>query len=212
MLYRMMQAPQNMSNALTILIVHLKLSGIPVLPRGILPFMGTADKNNKPAVPAKLAVFSDSHGDDAVMADILALERPHAVLHLGDCCADTAVIARRYPQLPLYRVRGNNDYTDEAPMERLLTFAGVRIYMAHGHRYRVKMGCSALAYRALECGAQIAVFGHTHQPLLERERGLWLLNPGSVCRFFYNTTPTYGVITLNGEIRCDIRTWEKGYP
>jgi predicted phosphodiesterase len=29
-------------------------------------------------------------------------------------------------------------------------------------------------------GVQVALFGHTHQPLLHREEGLILLNPGSV--------------------------------
>ena len=59
----------------------------------------------------KLLVFSDSHR--ANITDMLALideEKPDAVAHLGDLVCDVEDIRFVYPELPVYSVRGNNDW------------------------------------------------------------------------------------------------------
>ena len=53
---------------------------------------------------------------------------------------------------------------------------------------------------AREAGADILLFGHTHEPLCDFYDGLWILNPGS-CRGGFR--PTYGVISLTeGKTYC----------
>ena len=63
--------------------------------------------------------------------------------------------------------------------------------MCHGHKYRVKLGIYSLLLRAKELNADIALFGHTHEKLLEKEDGIIILNPGS--------TRSYGIIEINDE-------------
>ena len=129
----------------------------------------------------RVGVFSDSHGDHRALDELLAqMGHIDAACFLGDIARDAAHLEERLAQMPhrppLYAVRGNNDFACALPDERLAELGGVRIYMTHGHRITSPM---ALAYRAQECGAAVALFGHTHAPLCEYAQGVLLLNPGS---------------------------------
>lgn len=131
----------------------------------------------------RVGVFSDSHGDHVALDELLdRMGALDAVCFLGDVARDAEYLQERLAampnQPPLYAVRGNNDYFQSCalPWELLIELGGVRIYMTHGHRLVSLMG---LAYKAQECGAQVALFGHTHEALCETAQGVLLLNPGS---------------------------------
>ena len=76
----------------------------------------------------------------------------------------------------LYAVRGNNDLASMLPDQLLIELGGHKIWMEHGHLVPNLM---TLAFRAKDHGADIALFGHTHEPLCEYAYGVMLLNPGS---------------------------------
>ena len=149
----------------------------------------------------KLLVFSDSHGNTALMERETALQRPDMVLHLGDVVRDARALARRFPDVPMAYVPGNCDaYALDLPEKRLLEVEGKKLLMTHGHIYHVKSGIGTAVYAAREAQADVLLFGHTHQALCDRQGPLWILNPGSIRGNFH---PTYGVITLeNGVITC----------
>lgn len=135
----------------------------------------------------RVGVFSDSHGDHEALDELLErMGALDAVCFLGDVARDAEHLQERLAgmpnQPPLYAVRGNNDYysTCTLPWELLIELNSVRIYMTHGHRLVSLMN---LAYKAQECGAQVALFGHTHQALCETAQGVLLLNPGSAGNF-----------------------------
>jgi putative phosphoesterase len=92
-------------------------------------------------------------------------------------------------------VRGNcdwssSDYADKT--ERLLYLEGHTILMTHGHEWGVKGGLGGLIAHAVDVGADIVLFGHTHTPTLQTiaagetvnrtvlERPMYLFNPGSI--------------------------------
>ena len=129
----------------------------------------------------RVAVFSDSHGDHRALGALLErMGHVYAACFLGDVARDASYLEERLSQLahrpPLYAVRGNNDFACPLPAERLVELGGARIYITHGHLVSGMMG---LTYRAKELDAQIALFGHTHEPLCEYAQGVLLLNPGS---------------------------------
>lgn len=129
-------------------------------------------------------------------------ERPDALVHLGDHANDARVLAEEYPLLPLVTVKGNCDLATDAPEQARMNWDGTVIFAVHGHRYHVKNGLLSLRYAALEQGAHIALFGHTHCPYCEYRDGLWLLNPGA-CG---GVRPTCGVITMeNHKISCQTK-------
>ena len=57
----------------------------------------------------------------------------------------------------------------------LIELGGLNL-MEHGHLVPNLM---TLAFRAKDHGADLALFGHTHEPLCEYAYGVMLLNPGS---------------------------------
>lgn len=107
---------------------------------------------------------------------------------------------RLYPRIPLLGVPGNCDYGSADQPERLTELGGVRILMMHGHTRHVKSGPMAAMYAARECGADILLFGHTHQPVVDRSGDFWVMNPGCIGP---SVRRTYGVITLeDGKVDC----------
>ena len=149
----------------------------------------------------KLLVCSDSHGnlDDLRLA--VTREQPDRVLHLGDMVRDGQKLLESFPGLVLEQVRGNCDgYGDGFPEEKELLVGGKRIWMLHGHTYRVKLGSSLLTEEARVRGVDAVVFGHTHQPLCVLDGGLWVMNPGTISGI---PKVTYGLIELkDGRINC----------
>ena len=143
----------------------------------------------------KILVLSDSHGDVDRCARCVEAVQPDHILHLGDCIRDAWHLQERFPHIPMDAVPGNCDWRMEQDQEeRLLELGGVRILMMHGHTRHVKFGHLAVCYAAREMDAQILLFGHTHQPLVDFDGALWVLNPGSV-----RDRDTYGVITIEPE-------------
>ena len=149
----------------------------------------------------RVGVFSDSHGDHEALDELLERMGPlDAVCFLGDVARDAEHLQGRLAampnQPPLYAVRGNNDYgsTCTLPWDLLIELGGVRIYMTHGHRLVSLMN---LAYKAQECGAQVALFGHTHQALCETVQGVLLLNPGSAGNFCRGGRARASVLEIN---------------
>ncbi|NCB64151.1 MAG: YfcE family phosphodiesterase [Clostridia bacterium] len=149
----------------------------------------------------KVVVFSDSHGNTANMADVIRLEHPDRVLHLGDCVSDAQEIERRFPGINVNYVRGNCDGPVSVPDVMTPILDGKKVLMTHGHLQHVKSDYDVAIWNAREEKADILLFGHTHRDYCERlDDGLWVMNPGS-CRGWGPST--YGVIAVeSGEAFC----------
>lgn len=145
----------------------------------------------------KVLVFSDSHGRMLEMYDAIARENPDAVIHLGDCYEDAHELQYSEPDLPVYAVRGNNDWGMEVPDHRLIRLADVPIYLTHGHREGVSFTSSGrVPAHAAEQGCRMALFGHTHIVYHEIENGITVVNPGSISLPRMGTA-SYAVILLD---------------
>lgn len=131
----------------------------------------------------KLLVLSDSHASLHFMRRCVAEIQPDAIVHLGDYWRDGEVIHEENSNLAFYAVPGNCDrgrmWRDE-PETRLEIIGGVRVMMTHGHLHKVKLTPALLMADARAMGAQLALFGHTHEAFSQQQAdGLWVLNPGS---------------------------------
>ncbi len=153
----------------------------------------------------KLLILSDSHGDVGTMIDIAERERPNEIFHLGDCVRDAESLSYACPGIPVIMVPGNCDGWTGMSERLLLEREGVRILLAHGHRWYVKSGVGGALADARSCGADILLYGHTHQAVCSREEdGMWRMNPGTVGG--EHASATYGVILLEGgKISCEIK-------
>ncbi len=128
----------------------------------------------------KIAVFSDTHTLTEPMLGAVRRCRPDALVHLGDHDRDTYPLLREFPEISLYSVCGNCDFASHAPTVLTVSFGPVRAFLTHGHLYHVDYGrVDSLVYAAQEAGAQLALFGHTHQPYHEDVSGVKVVNPGT---------------------------------
>lgn len=140
----------------------------------------------------KIMVFSDTHKNISNAIDVIINEKPDYVFHLGDHSEDGEELERLFDRIKFVYVSGNCDWScmSRAPVERFFEIDGVKIFMCHGHTYRVKSGTDVYLAEARRRGADVALFGHTHKPLYEHGGDVALLNPGSVS--------TYGWLEISG--------------
>ena len=163
-----------------------------------------------------LLILSDSHGHTRNLRTALAsqLRAPDMVLFLGDGLRDLGCLGLQEKRISLLGVKGNCDgYTypePDEPNERLLTVGNVRILMMHGHTHHVKGGWMPAAAHAARQGADILLFGHTHQAIEEHlpagtllsgiplEKSLTVFNPGTVGGG-WGTAATFGTLSVRGD-------------
>ena len=141
-----------------------------------------------------ILVFSDSHGSTYSIDTILEQEaRVDSIIFCGDIARDADYIREYYPMIPLYAVRGNNDFYCDDPYLLMPELDGVRIYITHGHRERVKFGLHELAAHCRKNNCVLGLFGHTHSPFNAEVGGVQLVNPGSI----RSSHGTYSRIKIN---------------
>lgn len=164
-----------------------------------------------------IVVFSDSHGNSARMRDIIDGTGADVVIHLGDGANDIESIEKTDRRRRLYiYVRGNCDFfSSDLPYTREFTLLGRKFLILHGHTAGVKHGTAALEAIASDRGADIVMYGHTHEPddrFIPGEDGkipLRILNPGSIGD---RIRPTYATVTLRGQdILTNICDYEGEY-
>jgi uncharacterized protein len=130
----------------------------------------------------RIAITSDTHlpsGQRALPARLVQECRAaDLIIHAGDF-TDAAVLAQLELAGPVTAVYGNCDddtLTRTLPARRIVEAGGVRIGVVHDSGGSPRRG-ERLARQFPDCG--IVVFGHSHQPLIERHGALLLINPGS---------------------------------
>ncbi len=140
----------------------------------------------------RVLVISDTHGAAGALCRAVE-EQPDAktVIFLGDGPREAQDAADRYTDRVFYTVPGNCDLFSHDPKVREETLGGKRFFFTHGHIYDVKYGLYRLELAARERNAQVALFGHTHQPFEDYADGLYLFNPGSL-----GHSGTYGYVDI----------------
>ncbi|MDN5331753.1 MAG: uncharacterized protein PWP45_978 [Tepidanaerobacteraceae bacterium] len=153
----------------------------------------------------RIGVFSDTHGLLHFIDKAMEIVGPvDLVFHAGDVSPDADYIREAY-RYKVYGVSGNCDTYSDYPGERLIKLEGKKIFLTHGHAYRVKYGYDRLLARAKELSADIVVFGHTHCPENVRASGILIFNPGSLALPRCGKRPTFGILEINeGEIKSSI--------
>ncbi|MCA1296345.1 metallophosphoesterase [Paenibacillus sp. alder61] len=136
----------------------------------------------------RIGVVSDTHmpkkGKELPPALLAAFQRLDLIIHLGDW---TSLLV--YDQLaalaPVEGIAGNNDPGEivrRFGYRKILTLGHgrVRVGLTHGHLPEGRGTAREKAGRAFPDERLDAIlFGHSHKPLLERENGILLFNPGS---------------------------------
>lgn len=119
-----------------------------------------------------IGVISDTHGLLRPEA-VAALAGVELIIHAGDI-GKPHILEALAQIAPVHAVRGNTDRGDWAadlPHTRVVEVGGVLIYVLH-ELFTLDLDPAAAGFAAV-------IFGHSHQPHLERKNGVLYLNPGS---------------------------------
>ncbi len=149
----------------------------------------------------KILILSDSHGCKDCIIEVINKHRDaDVVLFLGDGVAEIDICRHSYSDIRFECVRGNNDFATFYPELLMLTLENKRILMLHGHAHGVKGGLERAVCSARENGADILLFGHTHEPYesyidSEIYKPLYVFNPGSIGRGYRGKT--YGLLQIS---------------
>lgn len=144
-----------------------------------------------------LVILSDTHGHKKNVEALSSLFAENDyIIHLGDGAADMREVSEKYPD-KTFVCQGNCDLFP-ALSEWVLEVEGVKIFFCHGHRYRVKSTLAELAAEAKRRGCAVALYGHTHRPLVSEEDGVLLINPGSL-RFPAKQGGSYCYLVIQGD-------------
>ncbi|MGL4337668.1 MAG: YfcE family phosphodiesterase [Turicibacter sp.] len=147
----------------------------------------------------KIVIVSDSHLNDKVLTTIRNrhLEEANIFLHCGD-----SQLMSGHPALEGYVVvRGNCDFDLALPTEYISSLDETHtLFMTHGHLFDIKYSVHRLHYKALELGANIVCFGHSHFIGCEVVDGIAYINPGSVVLPRNTREKTYAILTIEQNI------------
>lgn len=168
---------------------------------------------------AKIVAVADTHSapHPALGARLTALA-PDAILHAGDI-GERHVLDELAKFAPLYAVRGNIDTrAHDLPDVLTLDLAGggrsLRALLVHIAVYGPKLRAE-IARVAREERAQLVVCGHSHVPFIGRDRGIDVLNAGSIGPRRFQLPIVFGVVDLAQDrlglrhVDCETgETWE----
>lgn len=128
----------------------------------------------------KILIVSDTHGKTEYLEAVLEQEKPlDLLIHLGDIEGDEDYIPV-IAECPVEIVAGNNDFFSDLPGECEIQIGKYRAFLTHGHYYYVNSGIRHIKKVTEDRKIDIAMFGHTHRPMLEQDGEVTILNPGSI--------------------------------
>lgn len=154
----------------------------------------------------RILVLADTHlrpgGRELPKQVLEAASTVDLIAHLGDF-TEIDVARRLEDVAQLIAVHGNNDSAEvraRFPARLGVELNGKRLVLVHGH---LGARTAVQAARAV-AGADIVLFGHSHQARKVWECNRLLFNPGSATQPRFSGRRSYGILTINGEIEADI--------
>lgn len=147
----------------------------------------------------KILIVSDTHGKNDNLRKVIARIGDHMdlMIHLGDSLTSLETMQEMI-SCPVEMVRGNSDsMTHGLPITKLIQIEQYKVLITHGHQYGGKWGVDSMKEAARDNGAQIVMFGHSHEPLIDTCSDVVVLNPGSLSQPRQEGHhPTYIVMTI----------------
>jgi putative phosphoesterase len=158
----------------------------------------------------RITVLSDTHipkrAKDIPQRLWEEIKQTNLVLHAGDVVLPL-VLEKIAQYAPIRAVRGNMDPIELLsilPDYDLIEVEGVKIGLTHGQGApnHVKPYVRSL-FKGYDL--QVVIFGHSHQPELSNENGVWYLNPGSPTDPFFAPYLSYARMEIDKGRIIDIK-------
>ncbi len=137
----------------------------------------------------KILVISDTHGDTLIKDRVYEINKDCGLfIHCGDYDLPD------YMMIPFRYVKGNCDYSEDAPLELNINTPIGLIHVEHGSSYAFIN--DPLEY-IKKINAKIFLVGHTHIPFFTKIDNTYVFNPGSLVRPRKTNFGTYLILNIN---------------
>lgn len=139
----------------------------------------------------RIGVISDTHGLLRPEA-VAALTGVDHILHAGDV-GDPAILDALGAIAPLTAIRGNIDRSgpcSQLPPTEMVELAGFTFYLLHDLK--------ELDLDPVAAGIGIVVSGHSHQPSIDRRKGVLSFNPGSAGPRRFSLPVSLAMVEISG--------------
>lgn len=128
----------------------------------------------------KVLIVSDTHrNEDNLMMALEKEENLDLLIHCGDVEGAECEI-ECYAGCNTVFVAGNNDFFSRLPRDVEIVVEGYKTWVTHGHNYYVNTNPEYIKQEARIKGVDMVIYGHTHRPVIEKNDGLIVINPGSL--------------------------------
>jgi putative phosphoesterase len=164
----------------------------------------------------RLVIVGDTHlprfGRALPAPLVEALGEADRILHAGDH-TQPFVFDLLEAIAPTVSVAGNNDDPElhrRLGTSKVVRVEAVRIGVTHGHLGpgRTTPERAFRAFASLEPPPDAIAFGHSHQPMVERRDGIWMLNPGSPTDRRRQASFSFLLVEVDGgELRPELVTF-----
>ena len=148
----------------------------------------------------RILIVSDTHRMNRNYLELLQKVQPlDMIIHCGDVEGSEYTL-KEAAKCPVMMIAGNNDFFCDLPRELDFNIGKYKVWVTHGHNYFVYSGTRSIKEAARSRGVDIVCFGHTHEPVLEQEDDLIVVNPGSISYpRQYNHKPSYILMDVDKE-------------
>ena len=136
----------------------------------------------------EIGLISDTHGLLRPEA-IVALEGCDVILHAGDV-GGSLIIDTLAQFAPTFAVGGNCDVDETFPDYFTAVYGGMKLLMVHGH----------LPFDEHKFKPDIVITGHSHIPLIEQDKNILRINPGSAGPRRFKRPVTVSRLTISDGI------------
>jgi putative phosphoesterase len=151
----------------------------------------------------RIGLVSDTHGllRPELFEQLAGVEH---ILHAGDL-GPLDLLTELRAIAPVTIVWGNTDGMEvraALPETARVHLGGVEVAVVHGHQFASPL---PRLLAAANPGAGLVVFGHSHQPVVERVGDSLLVNPGSAGPRRFSQPVTLAIATIeNGRVEATI--------
>jgi putative phosphoesterase len=156
--------------------------------------------------PIKIVVMSDTHVEAATEEFRFLCSRycedAAMVIHLGDW--ERVGVLNYLERYPLEAVSGNmDDYAikQRLPAQKVVKVGRFRLGLSHG--WGPPQGIRKRVSGQFD-QVDAILFGHTHEPMIARESGLFWFNPGSVFHGRGSCPASIGLLKIQDRIEGEI--------
>jgi uncharacterized protein len=137
----------------------------------------------------KIIVVSDSHGDTAILNNVFEKEKDADLfIHCGDYCLP------EYMMNIWRHVRGNCDWTIDAPLTLDIETSLGNIHVEHGNNYNMM---NDFINYVKKTNSIIFLSGHTHHKYASKIGDTFYFNPGSLTHPSDSNFGSYLVLDLD---------------